>query len=160
MVSAALLACTLTIDPSWPVVIALAASAISAPRASPTMIRDGRKRRASRPRSSMLTRASCSFQAPGTVAMVIVFSCTIRPSGRSWARASSGAAGDDHVQPGANALAQEGGHAARDGAVGHELVECARPAHARDAQAGIDAVAPHRGGGDNNGDAHLSQRGR
>ena len=43
--SRGVLACTVAIDPSWPVFIACSMSRVSAPRTSPTMMRSGRIRR-------------------------------------------------------------------------------------------------------------------
>ena len=47
-----------TIEPSWPVLIAVQTSAISAPRDSPSRMRSGRNRSAARTSSRMVTPAS------------------------------------------------------------------------------------------------------
>ncbi len=51
--SRAVLACTVVMDPSWPVFMACSMSKVSAPRTSPTMMRSGRMRRA------FFTRSRC-----------------------------------------------------------------------------------------------------
>ena len=53
MASRALLACTVVIEPSWPVFMAWSMSSASAARHSPTMMRSGRMRRAFLTRSRM-----------------------------------------------------------------------------------------------------------
>src|SRR6266567_662652 len=58
--SRGLLACSVPIEPSWPVFIACSRSKASAPRTSPTMIRSGRMRRQLRTRSRMVTWPSPS----------------------------------------------------------------------------------------------------
>src|SRR5262249_42648808 len=58
--SRGLLACSVPIEPSWPVFIACSRSNASGPRTSPTMIRSGRIRRQLRTRSRMVTWPSPS----------------------------------------------------------------------------------------------------
>ena len=60
MVSRGLLACTVNIEPGWPVFIACSASSASAPRTSPTMMRSGRIRSAFFRRSRMVISLTCS----------------------------------------------------------------------------------------------------
>ncbi len=57
MASRGLLACSVPIEPSWPVFMACSRSNASGPRTSPTMIRSGRIRRQFLTRSRMVTCA-------------------------------------------------------------------------------------------------------
>ena len=58
--SRGLLACSVPIEPSWPVFMACSRSNASGPRTSPTMMRSGRMRRQLRTRSRMVTWPSPS----------------------------------------------------------------------------------------------------
>ena len=72
--SRAVLACTVLIEPSWPVFMACSMSSASAPRTSPTMMRSGRMRSALRTRSRWVT-SPASFQVGGRVSSRTTCGC-------------------------------------------------------------------------------------
>ena len=72
--SRGLLACTVVIEPSWPVFIACSMSSTSSPRVSPTMIRSGRIRRAFLRRIRWLTSPLPSTLA-GRLSMRAIWVC-------------------------------------------------------------------------------------
>ena len=125
MASRGELACTVDSDPSWPVFIAWSMSSASPPRHSPTMMRSGRMRRALRTRSRMATwplpsmfggrvssRTTWSWWSWSSTAssMVTMRSSSGMNDGQDVQQrglAGAGAAGDQDVQPAADAGLEE-----------------------------------------------------
>ena len=135
------LACSVPIEPSWPVFMACSRSIASGPRTSPRMMRSGRMRSAFFTRSRMLTSplpsrlagrvsrrttCGCCMRSSAASSMVTTRSpLSIMPdrafSMRRLARA--GAARHDQVQPAARGDAQHRRHGRRDVALLGHLVE-------------------------------------
>ena len=82
MASSQELECSVTSEPSWPVLSACSMSTVSAPRTSPTMIRSGRMRSELRTRSRIVTSPLPSTLA-GRASSVTTWGCCRRSSALS-----------------------------------------------------------------------------
>ena len=144
MASRGVLACSVVIEPSWPVFMACSMSSVSAPRHSPMMMRSGRIRRAFRTRSVAVIGALAfdvrrpRFQPHDVLLLQLQFgrvldrddALVVRNEARQRVEqrrfTGTGTAGDDDVQPGLDGAFQQHRHLGREGLVVQQVFQLQR----------------------------------